>query len=564
MLEPRRLAARASAKRIAALMNTPLGGLVGYRTRFDSKVSPETRIEVLTEGILTRLIQDDPELSGVHTVIFDEFHERSIHADLALALCLDLKQALREDLHILVMSATLDAERVSVLLGGAPVVDSPGKVHPVQTVHIPRRDPRAPVESDLSRTIRLALEQNPEGDLLAFLPGEGEIRRSAALLKESLPPQIRIAPLYGNLPQEEQDAAIEPDPEHRKVILSTSIAETSLTIEGVRIVVDCGLMRVPKFSPRNGMGRLETVRVSLASANQRRGRAGRTAPGTCYRLWSAEEEARMAPFNTPEILETDLVPLVLELAKWGVRPNAIGSMAWLDVPPAAKVAQAAELLRELGALDKSGAITEEGSAMLALPVHPRLGHAVLRSKRAGFGGTACALAALLGERDPLRNADTVDLRLRLSALEGKYSCDPGFCTVCAMPSARPHPPPESGRKRLIRNPPALQLRSHIPTGLRDPAHRVRATMRSRTALEQNCAKPIRSVPMSSSPWRRWKAKETDRSFFPPRRLRSPTSRSFFPNSFPKIFVCIGIRTAKRLKRNDACGSVRWWRIRAPL
>lgn len=426
MLEPRRLAARASAKRIAALMNTPLGGLVGYRTRFDSKVSPETRIEVLTEGILTRLIQDDPELSGVHTVIFDEFHERSIHADLALALCLDLKQALREDLHILVMSATLNAERVSVLLGGAPVVDSPGKVHPVQTVHIPRRDPRAPVENDLARTVRLALEQNPEGDLLAFLPGEGEIRRAAALLKESLPPQIRIAPLYGNLPQEEQDAAIEPDPEHRKVILSTSIAETSLTIEGVRIVVDCGLMRVPKFSPRNGMGRLETVRVSLASANQRRGRAGRTAPGTCYRLWSAEEEARMAPFNTPEILETDLVPLVLELAKWGVRPDAIGSMAWLDVPPAAKVAQATELLRELGALDKSGAITEEGSAMLALPVHPRLGHAVLRSKRAGFGGTACALAALLGERDPLRNADTVDLRLRLSALEGKYSCDPGI------------------------------------------------------------------------------------------------------------------------------------------
>lgn len=425
MLEPRRLAARTSAKRIASLTGTPPGGLVGYRTRFDSNVSAGTKIEVLTEGILTRLIQDDPELSGVHTVIFDEFHERSIHADLALALCLDLKQALREDLRILVMSATLDADRVSALLGNAPVIRSPGKMYPVQTVHVPRRDLRAPLEPDLARTIRIALDREPEGDLLAFLPGEGEIRRTAALLKELLPPQIRIAPLYGNLPQGEQDAAIEPDPEHRKVILSTSIAETSLTIEGVRIVVDGGLMRVPRFSPRNGMGRLETVRVSLASADQRRGRAGRTAPGVCYRLWPQEEETRLPAFNTPEILESDLVPLVLELAKWGVRPDSTASLQWLDTPPPAKVRQAAELLRGLGALDASGAVTKEGAAMLALPMHPRLAHAVLKSKRAGFGYTACCLAALLGERDLLRGADSVDLRRRLNALGGKLACDAG-------------------------------------------------------------------------------------------------------------------------------------------
>lgn len=424
MLEPRRLAARASAKRIAALTGSPLGGLVGYRTRFDSKVSAETRIEVLTEGILTRLIQSDPELSGVHTIIFDEFHERSIHADLALALCLDLRQ-LRGDLRILVMSATLDADRVSALLGNSPVIRCPGKMYPVRTVHVPRRDPRAPLEPDLARTVRLALEQEPEGDLLAFLPGEGEIRRADAMLTGTLPHQIRVAPLYGNLPQSEQDAAIEPDPDHRKVILSTSIAETSLTIEGVRIVVDSGMMRVPRFSPRNGMGRLETVRVSIASADQRRGRAGRTAPGVCYRLWSPEEEQRFPSFNTPEILDTDLVPLVLELAKWGVHPDAAATLQWLDAPPPAKVRQASELLRSLGALDASGAITAEGAAMLALPMHPRLAHAVLKSKQAGFGYTACCLAALLGERDLLRNDDSVDLRRRLSALAGNQSCDPG-------------------------------------------------------------------------------------------------------------------------------------------
>lgn len=425
MLEPRRLAVRASARRIAALTGTPLGGLVGYRTRFDSRVSPETRIEVLTEGILTRLIQSDPELTQVHTVIFDEFHERSVHADLALALCLDLKQALRGDLRILIMSATLDAERVSALLDGAPVIRSPGRVYPVRTVYLPRRDVRAPIEPDVARAVLFAQEQEKEGDLLVFLPGEREIRRTAGLLKDSLPPEIRVTPLYGNLSREEQDAAIDPDPEHRKVILSTSIAETSLTIEGVRTVIDSGKMRVPKFSPRNGMGRLETVPVSLASADQRRGRAGRTAPGACYRLWSQEEERRFQPFNTPEILDTDLLPLLLELACWGVRPEAVSTLRWLDPPPEAGIRQAARLLRELGALDRTGAITKAGAAMRNLPVHPRLARSVLRSAEEGFGYTACCLAALLEERDPLRNADSTDLRHRLSALNGEFSGDAG-------------------------------------------------------------------------------------------------------------------------------------------
>ncbi len=425
MLEPRRLAVRASARRIAALTGTPLGSLVGYRTRFDTRVSSETRIELLTEGILTRMIQSDPELSGVHTVIFDEFHERSIHADLALALCLDLQQALRGDLRILVMSATLDADRVSALLGNAPVIRSPGRMYPVRTIHLPRRDPRGPVEPDAARAVRIALEQESEGDLLVFLPGEREIRRTGELLESPLPPGVRVTPLYGNLSREEQDAAIDPDPDHRKIILSTSIAETSLTIEGVRTVVDCGWMRVPKFSPRNGMGRLETVRVSLASADQRRGRAGRTAPGACYRLWTPEEERRFPEFNTPEILESDLLPLVLELARWGVRPEAIASMPWLDPPPESGIRQAAELLRELGALDGDGAITKAGTAMLTLPVHPRLARSVLRCSRAGFGYTACCLAALLEERDPVRDSDTADLRRRLSALNGEISGDSG-------------------------------------------------------------------------------------------------------------------------------------------
>ena len=424
MLEPRRLAARASARRIAALLGEPVGGTVGYRTRFDTRVSSATRIEVLTEGILTRLIQEDPELSGIDTVIFDEFHERSIHADLALALCLDIRSALREDLKLLVMSATMDASKVSALLGSAPIIESPGRRYPVRTVYRKRPDPSAPPERDALQAIRTAVREET-GDLLVFLPGEGEIRRTAALLEESPIPGTVVRPLYGNLPQAEQDAALDPDPQgRRKILLSTSIAETSLTIENIRIVIDCGMMRVPKFSPRNGMNRLETVRVSKASADQRRGRAGRTAPGVCYRLWTPEEELRLPEFNTPEILESDLVPLVLELGSWGLRPDQYDTLRWMDPPPLSRVSQAAELLRDLGAFDAENGITPHGKAQLRLPVHPRLGHAILKSKELGFGCTACCIAALLGERDLLRNAGA-DLRLRLAALEGKYACDAG-------------------------------------------------------------------------------------------------------------------------------------------
>ena len=424
MLEPRRLAARASARRIASLMGEQVGGTVGYRTRFDTRVSPATRIEVLTEGILTRLIQEDPELSGIGTVIFDEFHERSIHADLALALCLDLRSALRNDLKLLVMSATIDMEKVSALLGSVPVIESPGKMYPVRTVYRKRPDPSAPLERDAVSAIREAVQNDP-GDLLVFLPGEGEIRRTAALLEGTPLPGTVVRPLYGNLPQAEQDAALDPDPqERRKIILSTSIAETSLTIENIRIVIDCGRMRVPKFSPRNGMNRLETVRVSKASADQRRGRAGRTAPGVCYRLWTPEEELRLPAFNTPEILESDLVPLVLELGSWGLRTDQYDSLKWMDLPPASRVSQAAELLRSIGAFDAQNTITPHGKALLGLPMHPRLAHAVLKSKELGFGYTACGIAALLGERDLLRTPES-DLRLRLAALEGKYACDAG-------------------------------------------------------------------------------------------------------------------------------------------
>ena len=424
MLEPRRLAARASARRIAAIMGEQVGGTVGYRTRFDTKVSSATRIEVLTEGILTRLIQEDPELAGIDTVIFDEFHERSIHADLALALCLDIRSALRDDLKLLVMSATIDTTRVSALLGSAPVIESPGKMYPVRTVYRKRLDPAAPLERDAVSAIRTAVQSDP-GDLLVFLPGEGEIRRTASLLEASPLPGTAVRPLYGNLPQTEQDAALDPDPQgRRKIILSTAIAETSLTIENIRIVIDCGQMRVPKFSPRNGMSRLETVRVSKASADQRRGRAGRTAPGVCYRLWTPEEELRLPDFNTPEILESDLLPLVLELGSWGLLPDQYDSLNWMDPPPGSRVSQATELLRSIGAFDSRNSITPHGKTLLKLPMHPRLAHAVLKSKEFGFGYTACCIAALLGERDLLRNAEA-DLRLRLAALEGKYACDAG-------------------------------------------------------------------------------------------------------------------------------------------
>ncbi|MCS7462594.1 ATP-dependent helicase HrpB, partial [Paenibacillus doosanensis] len=368
MLEPRRLAARSAARYMSAALNEDVGRTVGYRVRLDTKVGPDTRIEVVTEGILTRMLQSDPALEDVGIVIFDEFHERSLHADLGLALCLEAQSVLRDDLRILVMSATLDAEPVAAMLGQAPVVASEGRSYPVETRFASRR-PEGRIEPVAVRSILNALEQD-EGDILVFLPGEGEIRRAAALLHEHLAASamrgaVMVAPLYGNLPQEEQDRAIAPGkPGQRKVVLATTIAESSLTVEGVRVVIDAGLMRVPRFSPRTGMTRLETVAVSRASADQRRGRAGRTAPGVCYRLWTEADDRSLPARGVPEIAEADLAPLALELAEWGVSDPA--QLRWLDPPPAAAFAQARELLARLGALAADGAVTAHGKRMAAL------------------------------------------------------------------------------------------------------------------------------------------------------------------------------------------------------
>ncbi len=417
MLEPRRLATRAAAHRMAQMLGEPVGRTVGYRMRMDSRCGPDTRIEVVTEGVLTRLLQDDPELRGVAAVIFDEFHERSLNADLGLALCLEAQGALRPELRLLVMSATLDGEAVARLLGGAPVISSEGRSHPVETRYL-ERDPKGRIDEVVTGGVLRAVAEE-DGDVLVFLPGEGEIRRvEAALAGDPRCHSLRLAPLYGNLPQEQQDLALRPGRE-RRVVLATAIAETSLTIEGVRVVVDGGLMRVPRFDPGSGMTRLETMRVSRASADQRRGRAGRLGPGVCYRLWSEATHRTLAAQTTPEIMQADLAPLALDLAQWGVADP--GDLAWLAPPPAAAYAQARGLLTELGALDADGRITAHGLAMARLPMHPRLAHMVLKGKTIGLGGLACDIAALLSERDILRSQPggrDADLRLRAEALRG--------------------------------------------------------------------------------------------------------------------------------------------------
>lgn len=413
MLEPRRLAARAVAIRMAQLLGETVGETVGYRVRFESKVSSKTRIEVLTEGILTRMLQDDNALEGVGLVIFDEFHERSLQADLALALARECQSVLRPDLRLLIMSATLDVAGLSSILDGSRVVRSQGKMYPVEVAYRPSAAD-VPVWVRVSSAVREALKTHATGDVLAFLPGQGEIERCRQLLEEAATGAL-ILPLYGDLPQERQQEALMPVPGRRKVVLATSIAETSLTIEGVTVVVDSGLARVPRFDPRSGFTRLETQSISQDAATQRTGRAGRLAPGTCYRLWAEGTHAHLPAHRTPEILEADLAPMLLELAAWGhAEPEGL---AWLTLPPKGHVAQGQELLEELGALSDNK-VTEAGRKMLRLPTHPRLAHLLLEGGKRGWHRLAAQTAALLEERDPLAASgrQSADLTDRLDAL----------------------------------------------------------------------------------------------------------------------------------------------------
>ncbi|WP_259780617.1 ATP-dependent helicase HrpB [Aestuariispira ectoiniformans] len=421
MLEPRRLATRAAAHRMAQLLGEKTGETVGYRMQLDSKVGPNTKIEVVTEGILTRRLQRDPELADVACVIFDEFHERSLQADLGLALTLDCQAGLRDDLRILVMSATLDADPVAKLLDDAPLLTSEGRAFPVETRYLPQPD-RTRIDDSMVQAVRQALNEE-SGSILAFLPGEGEIRRVADRLESgNLPGNVTVAPLYGALPQTEQDKAIAPTPEgQRKVVLATSIAETSLTIDGIRVVIDSGQARVPRFDPNSGLTRLETVPVSMAAADQRRGRAGRLEPGVCYRLWNKAAEGGMPRFARPEIEEADLTPLTLDLANWGVID--VTSLSWMTTPPPAGISQAQGLLRDLGTLDKDNRITAHGKQLARLPMHPRLAHMVVTGAEHGLGKLAVEVAALLSERDILQRrgpeALPVDMRLRVRALHGE-------------------------------------------------------------------------------------------------------------------------------------------------
>ena len=437
MLEPRRLAARAAAQRMADLLGEKVGETVGYRVRMERAISEKTQIEVVTEGILTRLLQDDPALEGVAAIIFDEFHERSLQADLGLALALDAQAVLRPDLRLLVMSATLDAAGIGSWLD-APVIRSEGRMFPVETHYLSPAEVAAAGNRSMDKlttlvpkAVRQALTQHPEGDILIFLPGLGEMRQVAQNLEDKLPPNTQLHLLHGELSLAQQQAAIQRVAKgQRKVVLATSIAETSLTIAGVQIVIDGGLARVPKFIARTGLTTLATIPVSRAAADQRRGRAGRLGPGICYRLWSSADQLQLPERQAPEICEADLSSLALELAIWGIKD--ITALKWLDTPLAAALALARDLLLRLEAIDTTGNATRHGKALAALGLPPRLGHLVVKGHDLGYGATACALAALLAERDflkPLDNSRTSflpDLQLRLELLAGQRPPTPGF------------------------------------------------------------------------------------------------------------------------------------------
>lgn len=422
MLEPRRIAARAAARRMAQTLGEEVGETVGYRVRMDSRIGPRTRIEVITDGVFTRMIQDSPDLDGVGAVLFDEFHERSLDGDLGLALCLEAQDALRPDLRLMPMSATLDGASVSTFLGDCPVIESQGRAFPVVTKWRPR-DPKLRLGQSVGRAVRDALKEE-EGSLLVFLPGTGEIRQTAAELS-GLPDGVDVVTLYGDLSAADQDRAIRPPPVgRRKVVLATSIAETSLTIDGVRVVIDSGQQRAPRFDPGSGMTRLVTLTVPRSNADQRRGRAGRTAPGVCIRLWGESEDRALAPFSQPEIATADLTALALELALWGQEASGL---RWIDPPPSAALGHARELLQDLGALDREGRITARGRAIARLPAHPRLAAMLLTAVERNDGALACLIAAVLDERDLFRGGPRdPDLRRRIAVLlDEKGKAPPG-------------------------------------------------------------------------------------------------------------------------------------------
>ncbi|GGK75402.1 ATP-dependent helicase HrpB [Amphritea balenae] len=423
MLEPRRLAARMAAERMAQQLGEKVGQTVGYRVRMDSKIGPDTRIEVITEGILTRMLQDDPSLDGYGLVIFDEFHERSLDADFGLAMALQGRELFRDEqpLKLLLMSATLDKRVIEQLLPGAPLISSQGRMFPVDIRYLgaPARQER--LEKKMALAVQQALQEE-SGSLLVFLPGQREIRNLARELKDQIPENVLLTPLYGDLNIEAQQQAIQPPMEgQRKIVLATNIAETSLTIEGIRVVIDAGLSREARLDPASGMTRLHTCKVSRAASIQRAGRAGRMEPGCCYRLWSETGQEQLAPYANPEILTTDLTSLALQLARWGVNDPA--ELRWLNLPPAAALNQGRDLLIRLGALEQKGAglqLTKAGEMMAQLPLHPRLAHMILIGWQLGCSELACDLAALLSERDPLDG--DADISRRLAWLRGELNC----------------------------------------------------------------------------------------------------------------------------------------------
>ena len=435
MLEPRRIATRSAAYRMASLLNESPGKTIGYRMRLDTKVTKQTKVEVITEGILTRMLQDDPSLDEVGLVIFDEFHERSLDSDLALSLCLKGRSLFRNDqdpLKILVMSATLDSNATSELLGGAPVVKSEGRAYPVDIIYGQTRQPKDRIIDRMVATIKQAIDENPNSSVLAFLPGQAEIRRTAGELSNWISERklqgVHLRPLYGNLSIEQQQQAIAPlsgkQSNDQKIVLATNIAETSLTIDGVDVVVDCGLEREAKFNPSIGMTSLHTVKISKASSVQRAGRAGRLRTGKCYRLWSADQQQQLAAHGMAEILNADLAPMALQLLQWGV--DEPRQLCWIDPPPKGLWQQAIDLLRSLGAIKREAngwLLTNHGQAMTSLPIHPRLAHLLLCGTAIGFLKPAALLASLLSDRDPFSH-DKADISYRLEVLNGNTPCPP--------------------------------------------------------------------------------------------------------------------------------------------